>query len=246
MMRSPFRCRRPSMRHVATLSLALAGAVSGCATHDIPPSNSSLPESLRTPPQEVLEDVLATVGETVYSCRRSAGQLTWMATGSEATLVDQARRNVGTIIPGPRFVAYDGSYLEGQVAAQELITTDSLPWQLIVARRKAGDARNEGRFADVTSVQQVRTHGGVPPQADCQQQGMSLLVPYSATYLVYRAANAKPLAEPAAPLTAPSPASAPAESGAPSAAAPRETLALAALSKSSGFGLPTFFDSVRP
>lgn len=259
MMRPTFRVRRPCARHPAVttrdaatvrgmsaVAIALAGVLSGCATHEVPPANGSLPESLRTPPQEVLQDALSAHGETIYLCRRSGSQLAWVAKGSEATLVDGARRNVGTVLPGPRFTAYDGSYMEGHVAAQEVVAVDSLPWELVIARRKSGDARNQGRFSSVTSIQQVRTHGGVPPQSGCQQQGLSILVPYSATYLVYRAASAKPLAEPAsAAPDAGSPQPVPPEQP-PEASASGSTIMMAARSGSSRLDLPGFFDIVRP
>lgn len=209
MMRLTFRfrrvCARPSarttrngatVRRASAAVIAFASVLSGCATREVPPANSSLPESLRTPPTEVLQDALSARGETIYLCQRSGAQLAWVAKGSEATLVDAERRNVGTVLPGPRFTAYDGSYVEGHVAAQEVVAVDSLPWELIIARRKSGDARNQGRFSNVASIQQVRTHGGVPPQSGCPQQGLSILVPYSATYLIYRAAGEEPLAEP--------------------------------------------------
>lgn len=212
----------------ATTVVILIGALAGCATREIPPANTTLPESLRTPPQEVLEDALTAVGETIYNCRRSAGRLSWVDKGSEATLVDGARRNIGTLVPGPRFIAYDGSYVSGRVAAQEIVAADAVPWELIIARRAGGAEQGKGRFAKVTSVQQVRTRGGLPPQTACTQQGISLLVPFSATYLVYRLAATQPLAKPAPEgTTTPVPTTAPVVSPLSSAAAPAPTFARA-------------------
>lgn len=209
--RSPRTAGHIASPLVLAASVAMViGTLAGCATRDVPPANTTLPESLRTPPQEVLEDALTAVGETIYSCRRQAGRLTWIDKGAEATLVDGARRNVGTLVPGPRFVAYDGSYVSGRVAAQEIVATDALAWELIVARRTSDAEKGKGRFAKVTSIQQVRTRGGLPPQPDCNQQGISMLVPFSATYLVYRAASAQPASKPAAEgVTAPVPSAAP-------------------------------------
>ncbi|NRO95242.1 DUF3455 domain-containing protein [Paraburkholderia sp. NMBU_R16] len=213
----------------ASVAAAL-GTLAGCATREVPPANTTLPESLRTPPQEVLEDALTAVGETIYSCRRQAGRLAWVDKGSEGTLVDAARRNVGTLVPGPRFVAYDGSYVSGRIAAQEIVATDALAWQLIVARRTSGAEKGKGRFAKVTSIQQVRTRGGLPPQPDCNQQGLSMLVPFSATYLVYRSASAPPAANPApaAGTVAPVPTTAPAATPLSSTAAGLDIAATAA------------------
>lgn len=235
----------------AAVAAALVGSLAACATREVPPANSTLPESLRTPPQEVLQDALTAVGESIYSCRRTDGQLGWVKKGTEATLIDEERRTVGTIVPGPRFMAYDGSFVMGHIAAEEIVATDALPWQLIIARRKGGE-EHKGRFAQITSVQQVRTSGGLPPQTRCTQQGMSMLVPYSATYLLYRAANTMPLAAPT--LTAPTlaapktegtvaPAHAASSSSQPSSGA---VLTVASVSNSSVDGLPFFFNVMRP
>lgn len=220
---------------------ALVGSLAACATREVPPANSTLPESLRTPPQEVLQDALTAVGESIYSCRRTDGQLSWVKKGTEATLIDEGRRTVGTIVPGPRFMAYDGSFVMGHIAAEEIVATDALPWQLIIARRKGGE-EHKGRFAQVTSVQQVRTSGGLPPQTRCTQQGMSMLVPYSATYLLYRTANTMPLAAPKTEGTV-APAPAASSSSQPSSGA---VLTVASVSESSAGGLPFFFNVMRP
>jgi hypothetical protein len=215
------------------------GTLAGCATREVPPANTTLPESLRTPPQEVLEDALTAVGETIYVCRRERGQLSWVGQGSEATLVDGARRNVGTLVPGPRFVAYDGSYMAGRVAAEEIVATDALPWQLIVARSISGREKGTGRFAKVTSVQQVRTRGGIPPVHGCTQQGMSLWVPFSATYLVYRPTSVQPLANPAAEGATASPVPTSAPVAAPLSFTPRPaTIARSAASSRSAAAMP--------
>ena len=225
------------LRLAATAAMVI-GTLAGCATREVPPANTTLPESLRTPPQEVLEDALTAVGETIYICRRERGQLSWVGQGSEATLVDGARRNVGTLVPGPRFVAYDGSYMAGRVAAEEIVATDALPWQLIVARRISGTEKGRGRFAKVTSVQQVRTRGGIPPVPGCTQQGMSLWVPFSATYLVYRP-SIQPLANPAAEGATASPVPTTAPVAAPLSFTPRRaTIARAAAASHSPSAMP--------
>lgn len=174
--------------------MVLASAAAGCASspsaQPIPPSNDMLPASLRATPQEILQDALSAVGETTYDCRSDGKRLAWAPTGSEATLVDRTRRSVGTVAPGHYFIAYDGSQFVGSVAGEEIVTARALTWERLVARDDAGASRNRGRFAMVTSVQRVLTSGGLPPVATCIEQGQSLLVPYTATYLFYRAAKA--------------------------------------------------------
>ncbi|RKF31452.1 DUF3455 domain-containing protein [Paraburkholderia fungorum] len=200
------RCASQAVR--TTSAAALAVLLAACAhppsAEQIPPANETLPASLRATPQEILQDALTAVGDTTYSCRRSGERLSWVSTGSEATLVDGARQSVGTVAPGRYFTAYDGSYVIGRVAAEEIVTTSALPWQRLTAKFNAGERQGQGRFAKTSSVQRVRTSGGLPPVPSCDQEGMSLFVPYTATYLFYRAAEpaaadaaATPVAEPA-------------------------------------------------
>ncbi|WP_242665754.1 DUF3455 domain-containing protein [Paraburkholderia ginsengiterrae] len=187
----------------------LAGSLAACAlppsqAQQIPPANATLPASLRATPQEILQDVLTAVGDTTYSCRRDGNRLSWVGTGSEATLVDAARQSVGTVAPGRYFTAYDGSYMIGRVTGEEIVTTRALPWQRLAARFNAGGARQgEGRFARSTSVQRVQTTGGLPPVTACDQEGTSLFVPYTATYLFYRAAEPAAADSAVAPVATP-------------------------------------------
>jgi hypothetical protein len=203
----------PAVAVRALVALALASLLAACADPTpgsmqlkiaqqqklVPPANETLPLSLRAGSQEVLQDVLSAVGDEVWNCRRSGGALQWTSTGTEATLVDQARKSVGTVMPNRMFSAYDGSYMIGRLAADQTVTPDALPWQRMDARFNAGERTGEGRFARTTSVQRVLTSGGVPPNPACDQEGVSLFVPYSATYLFYRASD------PAAVVPAPEP-----------------------------------------
>lgn len=197
--RAPSRFARLANR-VASIAL-LASAIAGCAgppaTQRVPPSservlptNETLPASLRATPQEVLQEALSAVGETTYECRSDGNRSSWALTGSEGTLVDRARHSVGTAMPGHHFVAYDGSRFAGAPAGEEIVTAGALTWERLVPRDEDELQSGHGLFAQVTSVQRVLTSGGVPPVATCSQRGQSLLVPYTATYLFYRAANA--------------------------------------------------------
>jgi hypothetical protein len=199
-MNRRFRSLRARLAYRAASLLLLASAVAGCAnppsaqrmaasTERILPANDTLPASLRATPQEQLQDALHAVGETTYECRNDGKQLSWTMTGTEATLVDPARRSVGTVAPGPDFIAYDGSQFAGSVAGEEIVTAGALTWQRLVVRVAADATRDRGRFANVTSVQRVQTSGGLPPVTACFQAGQSLLVPYTATYLFYRASK---------------------------------------------------------
>lgn len=212
MKRPPAACEPVALRRRVSrgarfaMPACFAFMAAACTTPpaaQLPPANDTLPEALRATQNEVLQDVLTAVGDTTYTCRRNGDALTWVATGSDATLVDPARRSVGTVAPGRYFVGYDGSYVVGRVVGEEVVAANALPWQRLVARFNAGERRGEGRFARTSSVQRVQTTGGMPPDPACGQEGVSLLVPYSATYLFYR--NAEPTAGNAVTTPVPAP-----------------------------------------
>jgi hypothetical protein len=187
-------------------------ALCGCATQppQPPTANESLPDDLRASPTEVLQEVMRATGDQTYVCRRTpsaptgaatpatgdGGQLFWTEVGSEATLIDSANnRSAGTIVPGPHFIAYDGSYVIGTRLAERQVGANTLTWVRYRAKYVATPRPGEGRFADVSSIQRIDTRGGLPPQPACSVEGTRLLVPYGATYMIYREQGHAPLAQ---------------------------------------------------
>jgi hypothetical protein len=184
----------------AAAAISALLALAACATPAPPPTaNTVLPAALQVGQGEALAQVLTTRGDETYRCERIkvgapgdvAGpntQLTWVQAGSEATLVDADRQSIGTVTPGDYFVAYDGSYVKTVLNGQAQVAANTLTWTRYKARYNAGTRSGEGRFANVTSIQRIDTTGGLPPVYDCTLEGSRLLVPYSATYMLYRAA----------------------------------------------------------
>lgn len=186
----------PKLVIVSAALLALAG----CATPPAPPptANAVLPVDLQVGPDQVLAEVLTTRGDQTYRCVRSKvgapgdvqgpnTQLLWTEAGSEATLVDEARASVGTVTQGGYFVAYDGSYVKTVLTGQTQVAANTLTWTRYKSKLNAAPRTGEGRFANVTSIQRIDTTGGLPPVYPCTLEGSRLLVPYSATYMLYRA-----------------------------------------------------------
>ncbi len=203
------RSSLPSRGDRALLSACALLALSGCATSAQPPTaNDSLPADLRASPNEVLKEVLTANGDQTYVCRRTpsavagGSQLLWAEQGSEATLVAADKQSAGTVVPGPHFIAYDGSYVIGTPLAEHQIGANTLTWVRYKAKFDAARRPGEGRFADVTSIQRIDTKGGLPPQPDCTVEGVRLLVPYAATYMIYREQSAAPLTTSSATSTA--------------------------------------------
>jgi hypothetical protein len=207
----------------SSLSCLAAGcllALAACATTSTTPpptANESLPPDLRVGQNEVLQEVMTTHGDETYVCRRlksdasTAGiaspssaslpgmarddtQLRWDPLGSEALLVDASGQSVGTVAPGRYFLAYDGSYVIGKVAAESQVGANALTWVRYTARFVAARRPGEGRLADISSIQRIDTSGGLPPLPTCELEGAHLLVPYGATYMFYRAKGLAPVA----------------------------------------------------
>ena len=163
----------------------------GCAqtpnAREPEPFIGGLPPSLAADTHEIFLESLNAAGEATYRCEPAGGRLVWTPVGTEATLVDSARRNVGALVPGERFVAFDGSDVVGHVASEAIVSAGALPWQHIVAPAHSHPAQSAGgRFTEVTSIQRVSTRGGLPPRADCSVIGLSELVPYFATYRFFK------------------------------------------------------------
>lgn len=182
---------------------ALIAMMGACASPPLPPVNSDLPESLRAPSDEVLEDVLTTTGDVLYQCDRSADGVAWVYHGVESTLVNSTGESVGTALPGGYFTGYDDSYVVTRPDAEATVSPDSVSWARLAARFNAGTRTSEGRFARTGLIQRVNTKGGLPPDQLCATEGSTLYVPYSARYLMYRSPSQSAPATPSSSLSSP-------------------------------------------
>lgn len=194
-----------AMRMLA-LGVALLGTAA-CTTPYLPPTDADLPITLRAGPNQHLDQTLTARGQSLYECRRDGNALSWSREGDLATLVDAQRRSVGTVAPGGYFVAYDDSYVATKPDAEAQVTAGTLVWARLVPRHRIDGARGRGTngahgvtsvyrsgsFGHTSLIQRVDTTGGLPPNPLCTREGGTLLVPFSATYLIYSpAGNALP------------------------------------------------------
>ena len=217
-----FRIRAafPVRRFTALIGIGGMLALCGCAAPSAPPptANESLPANLRASDDEVLQEAMTTHGDETYICRRvpsdanateasaPSTQLLWTQSGSEATLIDTAGTSVGTVAPNHYFLSYYGSYVIVNPAGESQVSANALTWARFTTRYIATPRPREGRFADVSSIQRIDTTGGLPPQPDCDLEGAHLLVPYSATYMIYRTKGSSPIALSAGITSTPTPA----------------------------------------
>jgi Protein of unknown function (DUF3455) len=173
------------MKRHAFPALALAAAIPCAVAAVAEPAGISNP--LRAPAGEQLDFVLNAHGAQLYVCRprptdRFAFQWTFLA--PEATLL-QDDKIVGYHGAGPVWESMsDGSSVRGEVRERQDGGAGNLPWLLLAGT----PSQVTGRFAGVTSIQRVATHGGVEPKTACDasMSGREARVKYTADYYFYK------------------------------------------------------------
>jgi hypothetical protein len=165
-------------------------AVSGCVgTPTV--ARPEVPSNLRPPSGEVLFLEARASGVQIYECGPTPGQTqtyAWIFQGPEAALVDRFGRSLGKHYGGPTWESNDGSSVVGSVKASASgPRADSIPWLLLTSKATSGS----GAFSATTSIQRVRTLGGIAPSEACSASNSAQMarVPYTATYYFYRAAR---------------------------------------------------------
>jgi Protein of unknown function (DUF3455) len=167
--------------------------VAGCASAP-PVAPPSVPAAIEAP--ATLKPALRWFGRGTqnYTCtvKPDGAGAEWKLTAPEATLyagAEQGAAEVGKHGAGPSWIASDGSHVIGDGAAAKKAPSpdaSSVAWLLVP--KKEGDAT--GTLGGVEYVQRVDTVGGQPPATGCDTAtvGATVKVPYSATYVFYRAA----------------------------------------------------------
>jgi hypothetical protein len=165
-------------------------AVIGCAS--VPSANPpEIPADLRPPAGEVLFLEARASGVQIYRCAPKPGQpatYDWVFQGPEAALVDRSGHSLGKHYAGPTWESKDGSSVVGEIKARDPgPRATAIPWLLLSAKTTTGS----GTFAATTSIQRVRTVGGIAPPETCSASNAdhNARVPYTATYYFYRAAR---------------------------------------------------------
>jgi len=161
---------------------ALAGAflLAACAS---PPPETPVPSAL-VPAGERPAGQVAARGVQIYECRakKDSPGTEWAFVAPEAELFDSQGKPAGKHYAGPHWEAGDGSKIVGTVKARaDAPQPGAIPWLLLSAKSVGGD----GAFAKITSVQRIRTVGGVAPASGCDAAalGKSVRVPYTADYV---------------------------------------------------------------
>ncbi|QCI62895.1 DUF3455 domain-containing protein [Phreatobacter stygius] len=157
---------------LAGASLALAG----------PAIAQTLPAEVGADQNEVEITTVHAEGVQVYECKAGAsGQLTWQFREPVATLIRDGQ-TVGRHYAGPRWEFADGSLVEGRVSGR---APGTRPNDIPILKLSVVERRGTGALSDASSVQRLKTVGGVATGA-CERAGSFRSVPYTSDYVFLR------------------------------------------------------------
>jgi hypothetical protein len=148
----------------------------------------TMPQTVAPPAGSQLFLRVYAEGTQKYTCQAGAsGAAAWTFVAPEAKLYDDHCVLVGSHFAGPTWkFDKDGSAVVGKKAGEAPSpTSGSIPWLLLATNMTTGT----GTAASVTYVNRIDTVAGVAPSDGCDSAGLGkeIAVPYTATYLFYRA-----------------------------------------------------------
>lgn len=168
-----------------TLLPALALLAVGCHSIDASVCPPKVPAGVSPPADETIKSSYESSGNQVYVCAQNNGQWAWNLVGPQANLLDEKKKLAGTHFAGPTWQANDGSAVTGTKTGSAPAEGGALPWMVFKAQSKG-----EGELHDVTSVQRLKTTGGLPPGGcDAEHAGAVAQVPFTAQYVFYKATS---------------------------------------------------------
>lgn len=163
------------LKNILILSLLLHGAAY---------AETVIPEQIKVPTgYRPLLTVHAT-GDQIYQCSLNKGEYTWETQAPDAKLLDAQGNIVGNHKAGPVWEYQEGSRVVGRVIKKIDITPGSaISWLLVEVVSHKGD----GLFSNVSFINRVNTHGGLPPSSECNANhlGGEKRVAYTADYIFY-------------------------------------------------------------
>jgi hypothetical protein len=169
---------------VAALMMSAAAAHVEAAPSASQPT-PEVPLAIQVPDGQALLFRAFAVGTQNYECQTSAaGTTAWVFRQPKAVLLGDDGEPLGIHGRGPFWAAYDGSRVVGgsAVSAPSVDAEQDVPLLLL----RATPAETDGRFAGVTYIQRLATHGGAAPAGPCDpEQQPTLAVPYLAVYYFY-------------------------------------------------------------
>lgn len=147
----------------------------------------AVPEALKPAAGERPSFVRHARGVQIYRCDAVDGSWRWTFVAPEAQLFESASSAtvLGTHGAGPFWQANDGSRIVGKVKARaDAARPSDIPW-LLLTTTSNGPA---GQMASITSIQRVKTAGGIAPATGCAAAadvGKEARVPYVSDYVFF-------------------------------------------------------------
>jgi hypothetical protein len=178
------------------LRLVMAGATfmslflfsySAAAQKDAPAKESApdVPDAIEVPAGVEPVLFLRASGSQIYTCQAGAdGKFVWTLKGPDAELKDRKDKVIGQHSAGPTWKLKDGSEVTGKVAAKvDSLDPESVPWLLLNVENNS----KKGQLANVTMIQRVHTHGGMPGNEACDEshKGDETKSKYTADYYFF-------------------------------------------------------------
>ncbi len=148
-----------------------------------------VPDLIAAPAGEEVVLYAHATGSQIYSCQSADdGTFAWALKAPDAELHDRKDKVIGSHSAGPTWKLKDGSEVTGKAAAHvDSLGGESVPWLLVNAVGHSG----KGLLTTVTTIQRVRTHGGMPPDDVCDAAHINTEAKssYSADYYFYAPAK---------------------------------------------------------
>jgi Protein of unknown function (DUF3455) len=168
----------------ATLALLFLASAPALRAHDRDENlEINVPADLQVPQGNTVASKARGVGVQIYAW--NAASSSWVFQAPSAVLFHEETGVAGIHYAGPTWQSTDGSKVVGKRLAGATVNPNAIPWLLLQAASTAG----EGLFSDVTYIQRLRTRGGLAPTTSGTVDGQQVLVPYSAEYVFYKAAQ---------------------------------------------------------
>jgi hypothetical protein len=169
--------------------LQMAGAIWLLIASQAPKTTrSDVPEMLRAPAGEEVVLEAHAKGVQIYVCQPGAdGKSAWVFKAPEAELRDAAGKTIMHHWEGPTWKHVDGSEVTAK-KTKDAPQPNAIPWLLLTATGHKG----EGILSRVTSIQRIRTEGGLAPSAstcEAATNGKESRTDYTADYVFYAPAT---------------------------------------------------------
>jgi hypothetical protein len=170
--------------------LIAASVAAACAAPPLTPG--PVPDALKPATGERAAFVRHARGVQIYRCDAAdGGAAKWTFVAPEAQLFESASSQaaVGTHGAGPFWQDGDGSRTVGKVKARADAANAAadIPW-LLLTTSADGAVGTKGRMSAVTSIQRIKTAGGVAPGAGCAvaaDVGKQARIPYTSDYVFF-------------------------------------------------------------